>query len=135
MTPHISQIPSTAESAKPTIERTFTPSSCGPVVAKIPIMLEPISPPTTMSATTSRLKASSELPHELVEPLVDEADLDLAVPDLLHEVVELVRRLGEHLRVADASRRARRATRCGANRSSMRSRAYGRATSKTLKSG
>ena len=33
------------------------------------------------------------LREQVVEPLVDEADLDLAVADLLHEVVELVRRL------------------------------------------
>jgi hypothetical protein len=56
-------------------------------------------------------------------PLVHEADLDLAVPDLLHEVVELVRRLGEHLRVAEclAPRSAARHD-AGANRSSIRSR-------------
>src|SRR4051812_23992453 len=31
--------------------------------------------------------------HELVQPLVDEADLDLAVAQLLHDVVKLVRKL------------------------------------------
>src|SRR5262245_19694879 len=42
------------------------------------------------------------LRHELVESLVDEADLDLAVANLLHEVVELVRSLGENPRVPES---------------------------------
>ena len=36
--------------------------------------------------------------HELVEALVDEADLDLAVAHLLEEVVQLVRRLAQDAR-------------------------------------
>ena len=43
-----------------------------------------------MSATTSRLNATSSLRTKLVEALVHEADLDLAVADLLEEVVQLV---------------------------------------------
>src|SRR4051812_31751075 len=68
-TPQRSQNPRTAESAKPTTERIFTPRTCGPAVAKIPMMLEPISPPTTMSAITSRLKATSSFPMNSSSPL------------------------------------------------------------------
>ena len=71
---------------------------CGPVVAKMPIRLEPIRPPVTTSAITSRLKSTSSLCHEVVEALVHEADLDLAVAHLLERVVDLVRQLDRHLR-------------------------------------
>ena len=83
------------------IEMTLTPLMVVPPLAKIPIRLEPISPPTTISAITRRLIAFCMLSEELIEPLVHEADLDLAVSDLLHEVVELVRHLGDHLRMAE----------------------------------
>ena len=112
------------------------PRTCGPRLAKIPIRLEPINPPATTSAITSRLNDDVELVHELVEALVHEADLDLAVARLLQDVVHLVRRLGSDAREL-AARLAPRAARagCGVYRSSIRSRAYGFATSKTLKSG
>ena len=105
-------------------------------LAKMPIRLEPIRPPATTSAITSRLKTRCSLLEEVVEALVDETDLDLPVAHLLHQVVPLVRRLGDDLRVARSHRAARaRATRCGVKRSISSPRAYGRATSKTLKSG
>ena len=76
-----------------------------------------------------------ELVHELVQPFVDEADLDLAVADLLQHVVHLVRQL---VRDSNSSRPrfcARIAIRNGEKRSTISSRAYGRATSKTLNAG
>ena len=79
----------------PTSEITCRPSTCGPLFAKMPIRLEPISPPATMSAITSRLKTTSSLWRQVVEALVDEADLELAVAGLLEQVVPLVRRLAE----------------------------------------
>src|SRR5919204_1031200 len=42
-----------------------------------------------------------DLGHQIVEPLVDEADLDLAVPNLLERVVDLVRELERDLAEAD----------------------------------
>ena len=75
----------------------------------MPIRLDPIRPPVTTSAITSRLKSDVELRHELVEALVHEADLDLAVAHLLERVVDLVRQLGRHLRQLPAlAPRARR---------------------------
>ena len=76
-----------------------------------------------------------ELVHELVQPLVDEADLDLPVAHLFEHVVHLVRQVARDPgQLAPLPVRAR-ATRRGVKRSSMSARAYGRATSKTLKPG
>ena len=101
------------ERKKPNAETTFSPSTCGPDVAKTPIRLEPIRPAATTNAMISRLNATSSLLHELVEPLVHEADLDLAVAHLLEHVVHLVRVLGEDRGELDDSRRARASMRCG----------------------
>src|SRR5215510_16276023 len=60
ITPKSSQTPSAPESRKPMNERKLTPKTNGPCLAKIPIRLEPIRPPTTISATTRRLKARPE---------------------------------------------------------------------------
>ena len=72
--------------------------------------------------------------HELVQALVDEADLDLSVAHLLERIVQLVRQLA----AIWARLRASRVARGEAGRreaADIRLRAYGLATSKTLKSG
>src|SRR5581483_9062695 len=53
-TPTSSHTPSSVESTKQITEMTFTPSTCGPPFAKTPIRLDPIRPPVTTSAITSR---------------------------------------------------------------------------------
>ena len=80
---------------KPKAETTFRPSNCGPEVAKTPIMLEPISPAGDDERDDQPVEGDVELVHELVEPLVHEADLDLPVAHLLEHVVHLVRVVGE----------------------------------------
>src|SRR5262249_757243 len=47
------------ESKKPMNDRKLTPATNGPCFEKMPIRLEPIRPPTTISAITSRLNAMS----------------------------------------------------------------------------
>ena len=135
-TPQSSHSPSTAESTKPTNERKFTPAICGPLVEKIPIRLEPIRPPTVTQRDHEPVEGDVELAHELVEALVHEADLDLAVAELLEHVVHLVRQVARDPRQLEPLR-ARRASApaaaCSARASALR--AYGLATSKTLKSG
>src|SRR5262249_37007559 len=69
ITPKSSQTPSAPESRKPMNERKLTPKTNGPCLAKIPIRLEPIRPPTTISATTRRLKATSTLCMNSSRPL------------------------------------------------------------------
>src|SRR6478609_2022635 len=55
-TPISSHTPRIPESRNPMNEITCSPITCGPFLAKIPIRLDPISPPATTSAITSRLK-------------------------------------------------------------------------------
>ena len=71
-------------------------------------------PAATTNAMISRLNPTSSSLHEVVQPLVDEADFDLAVSHLLEDVVHLVRVLGEDPRELDrlAPRRAP-SMRCG----------------------
>ena len=91
----------------------WTPKICGPSSAKIPIRLEPIRPPATIERDHEPVEDDVELRAQLVEALVDEADLDLAVAELLHHVVHLVRQLAADLASATVSRRARESTRRG----------------------
>src|SRR5262245_11079967 len=69
MTPHNSHRPRNPERTKPMNERKFTPAICGPLVEKMPIKLEPMRPPTTISATTRRLSAASSLRMNSSTPL------------------------------------------------------------------
>ena len=55
-----------------------------------------------------------QLGEQVVEPLVDEPDLDLAVAHLFERVVDLVRQLGRHLRHASSPRAARALRRAAA---------------------
>ena len=82
---------------------TLIPSTCGPAFAKMPIRLDPIRPPATTIAITSRLKTTSSAVQQVVETLVHEPDLDLAVPELLEHVVDLVRQLERHRAAARAT--------------------------------
>ena len=66
---------------------------------------------------------------------MDEADLDLPVAHLLEHVVHLVWQLARDPEQLRPSFCARSASRSGVKRSSISARAYGWATSKTLKSG
>ena len=125
-TPQSSQTPSTPEATKPNTETTFRPRMCGPVFAKIPIRLEPISPPVDDERDHEPVREHVELVHELVEPLVDEADLDLA----RRAPARACRGPGTaarppSARAATPSRRARPSTRRGVKRSTISERAYG----------
>src|SRR5438067_1336747 len=68
-TPHISQSPSSPAMKNPYADTTFSPSTCGPEVAKTPIRLEPISPAATTKAMISRLNATSILCMNSSSPL------------------------------------------------------------------
>ena len=74
-------------------ERKWTPKRVGPSSAKMPISAEPSSPPIDDDRHDEPVEDDVELVQELVQPLVDEADLDLAVAHLLQDVVHLVRQL------------------------------------------
>ena len=104
--PHQPQ-PEDARDEEPERGDDVQPEHLRPGVAKTPIRLDPISPAATTNAMISRLIATSSLLHELVQPLVDEADLDLTVSHLLEHVVHLVRVLGEDRRELRAIRGGR----------------------------
>src|SRR4029077_5062446 len=68
-TPIKSHTPRIPESRNPMNEITCSPITCGPFLAKIPIRLDPIRPPATTTATTSRLKTTSSLWASSSRPL------------------------------------------------------------------
>src|ERR671937_3093647 len=134
-TPQSSQTPRAPERRKPIKERKLTPKTNGPCFAKMPIRLEPIKPPTTTSATTSRLNATSTLRMNSSSPLWTK-------PTSIWPSRISSRKSCSWYGIAAATRAssvesfwARARIRPGEKRSSIRLRAYGFATSKTLKSG
>ena len=114
MTPHSSQSPSTPERKNPIAETTCRPSTCGPDVGEDPDQARADQPAGDDERDHEPVERDVELVHELVEPLVHEADLDLAVAQLLEHVVHLVRVLARRSPASSsASRRARESMRCG----------------------
>ena len=109
MTPRRSQPARTTENAKPRTERKWMPKSVGPSVGEEPDQRRAEQPTGHDERDHEPVEADVELVHELVEPLVDEADLDLAVAHLLQHVVHLVRKLARDAERAAASPRCARA--------------------------
>ena len=101
------------------------PKMCGPSVARMPISDDP-EPACDHERDDDAVDRDVELVHELVEPLVHEADLDLAVAHLLEHVVDLVRQVPRDSISSRPSRCACVVSRAGENRSSISSRAYAR---------
>ena len=120
-----SHAPSTPERTKPITERKWIPKICGPSLAKMPIRRRADQPAGDDERDHEAVDDDVDLVHELVEALVHEADLDLAVAHLLEHVVHLVRQARRDLGQLAASRRARRRDRAGVKRSIISSRAYG----------
>ena len=123
------------ESTKPITERKWTPKICGPSVAKMPISDEPSRPPATTSATTTRLIATSSLCMNSSSPLCTKPTS--ICPSRISWSTSCTW-YGRSCAIPSSSRPsfcARDASRAGVKRSSISARAYGCATSKTLKSG
>ena len=78
-TPIRSQTPSTPESAKPISEITCRPSTCGPALGEDPDQARPDQAAGDDERDHEPVEDDVELVRELVEPLVHEADLELAV--------------------------------------------------------
>ena len=78
--PQTSQIPNTPETRKPTSASRWIPTTCGPPVAKTPMMAEPISPPRMTSATAIRFVAWSMWCVELVDAGVLDLNLERSLP-------------------------------------------------------
>ena len=120
----------------PMSEMTCRPITCGPLFGEDPDQARADQAAGDDQRDHEPVEDDVELVRQVVEALVHEADLELAAARLLEHVVPLVRHLAQDRRPASGSPCARaRATRCGVYRWSIRSRAYGFATSKTLKSG
>ena len=95
MTPQTSQAPRSVERPKPMNEITLRPRTCGPDSASTPMRADPITPPTRDERDDHPVGDDVEAPREDVETLVAEPDLDLAVAQLLEDVGDLIRGLGE----------------------------------------
>ena len=98
MTPQSSQTPRTAESEEAEHRDDVQPENVRAGLREDADQARPDQPAGDDSAITSRLNSASSFVHQVVEPLVHEADLDLAVAHLLERVVDLVRQLRRHLR-------------------------------------
>ena len=111
-TPQSSHNPSTAESTNPMNERKFTPAICGPCRREDPDQARADQAADDDERDHEPVERDVELAHELVEALVHEADLDLAVARLLEDVVQLVGQVARDPRQLDALRG--RASACAA---------------------
>ena len=97
-------------------EMTFTPSSVRPLLGEDADQARADQPAGHDERDDEPVERDVEAQHELVEPLVHEADLDLAVAHLLEDVVHLVRQDSRTMRAELARsslRDARRASRSG----------------------